>query len=79
MLRGAGISAHSLRGAGQALGERVCTGFLPSRGSGERVGALAQDGEIASATEHTAPFAARDFFDDTKPFQIGERRIDRGS
>jgi hypothetical protein len=46
---------------------------------GERVGSLAQDGEISPVTEHPPPFAPGDFLDDAEPLQIGERGIDRGS
>ena len=46
--------------------------------NGERVDALAQGCEISQVTENAAPFAARDLFDNAEPFQIGERRIDRG-
>lgn len=78
MSRGAAISVHSLRGDGQALGESAHTGFLALRGSGKRVGALAQDGEIPPIAEYTAPFVAGNFFDDTKSLQIGECCVDRG-
>jgi phosphoketolase len=58
--------------------DSIRTGFLPSSGSGERVGALAQDCEIPPVTENAAPFSAGDLLDNAGPFQIGERRIDRG-
>ena len=57
--------------------DSIRTGFLPSGGSGERVGALAQNCEIAPVTENAAPFAASNLLDYAKPLQIGERRIDR--
>lgn len=57
--------------------DSIRTGFLPSGGSGERVGALAQNCEIPPVTENAAPSAASNLLDYAKPLQIGERRIDR--
>lgn len=46
--------------------------------SGERVGSLAQDGEISPVAEHAASFAAGDFFNYAKSLQISKRRVNRG-
>ncbi len=49
----------------------ACSGSPLSAGR-KRVGALAEDGQIAPVAEHPPPSAARDFFDDTETYEIGE-------
>lgn len=55
----------------------MCPNFASSGRYRKRVGALAQDSEIAAVTEHTSSFASGNFLDNAESLQIGERCIDR--
>jgi hypothetical protein len=64
-------------------GRELCGGYsfyrhrLPLLGRrGERVGSLAQNGEISPVTEHAPPFAPGDFLHNAEPLQVSERSID---
>ena len=43
----------------------------------KRIGALTENGKVAAIAEHAAPSAPSDLLDDSQPFEIGERRVDR--
>ena len=43
----------------------------------KRIGAFAENGKVAAIAELAAPPAPSDLLDDSKPFEIGERRVDR--
>lgn len=56
---------------------RMAQAGLSSRSCGQRIGALAENGEIGVVAENAPSLSARDLFENPEAFEVGKYRIDR--